>query len=213
MNTRSILFSIIATILLAACSGGTKITDSWSNTALTPVKFKKMAVVGVTSRVDGRKAVELAMEEKLIASGILAIGAFDFLPPNASKNNITQEIFYRYLDLEKFDAVMIISVLAREKKVTSTMSVSTYASYAPMYGMPLNDYYGTMAGYASVPVSQTTTPVIYLECALYSYPQGEMIWGATSKTTPLVNIEATTQEYAMKVVQDLKKRKVLEGLK
>ncbi len=211
MIKRITFISILAALILAGCSGGTKITDSWSNVAVTPVQFKKMCVVGVGKRAENRKIMELALEENLDSKGINAIGALDFLPPNATKDNISRDVFFRFLDVEKFDAVMIISVLSTGTQVNSTVSVG--AGWVPMYNVPFNDYYGQMAGYASVPVHVSTSSIYYLECALYSYPEGQMIWAAQSKTTPLANFDITTKEYAERIVNDMTKRKVLVGLK
>ena len=210
MRARNTIFSILIISLLAGCSGGTKITDSWSNQAKTPVEFNKLCVVGVGRIAENRKIMELALEDKLDSKGINAIGALDFLPPNATKDNISQDVFFRLLNVEGFDAVMIISVLARETKVNSTVSVG--AGWVPMYHVPFNDYYGRMANYAYAPVAVSTSSVYYLECALYSYPEGEMIWAAQSKTTPLGNFDITTQEYAERIVADMTKKKVLVGL-
>jgi hypothetical protein len=208
MTARYLTFLFFIVSLFWACSGGTKITDSWSDQAVTPAKFKKMCVVGVGRVAENRKLMELTFEEKLDARGVNAIGALDFLPPNATKDNISKEVFFRFLDVEKFDAVMIISVMARDREVSSTMSVSA-AGWVPQYNVPFNDYYGRMAAYAYAPVHVTTTDIFYLECALYSYPEGKMIWAAQSKTVPLYNLEQTIYQYSDRIIKDMTKRKVL----
>jgi hypothetical protein len=208
MTARYFLFLSIILTLLWACSGGTKITDSWSKQSITPVKFKKMCVVAAGRVAENRKLMELALEEKLIAKGVNAIGALEFLPPNATKDNISEEVFYRLLDVEKFDAVMIISILAKDREVSSTVSVAA-AGWVPQYNVPFTDYYGRMAAYAYAPVQVTTTNIFYLECALYSYPEGNMVWAAQSKTVPLYNLEQTVHQYADQILKDMMKRKVL----
>jgi hypothetical protein len=208
MKARNVLVYLLFAIFLYSCSGGTKITDSWSNKALTPATFRKMCIVGVGRVAENRKIVELAFEERLDSEGVNAIGALEFLPPNATKDNISKDVFFRFLDVEKFDAVLILTVLAKDTKVNSTVSVAA-AGWVPMDGVPFNDYYGRMAAYAYAPVHVSTSSVYYLECALYSYPEGKMIWAAQSKTIPLVNLEQTANEYAYTVIKDMKKRQVL----
>ncbi len=205
MIKRISFLALFSAMLLWACSGGTKITDSWSNEALTPVKYKKIAVVGVTSRLQSRKVVELEMEDKLDSKGINAIGALDFLPPNATKDNITQEVFFEFLNIEKIEAVIMISVLSRAKQ--TNVMVTGYV-WVPQYGMPLTDYYGQMSNYVYQPLYYSQTDVVYLECALYSYPEGKMIWAAQSKTIPLYNLEETASQYADVIVRDMIKKKV-----
>ena len=208
MIARYSLMITIVSALLWACSGGTKITDSWSKQSITPVKFKKMCVVAAGRVAENRKLMELALEDKLIAKGVNAIGALEFLPPNATKDNISEEVFYRLLDVEGFDAVMIVTIMSREREVSSSVSVAA-AGWVPQYNVPFTDYYGRMAAYAYAPVNVSTTDIFYLECALYSYPEGSMVWAAQSKTVPLHNLEQTVYQYADQIIKDMVKRKVL----
>ncbi|MBE9492582.1 MAG: hypothetical protein IMY70_06835 [Bacteroidetes bacterium] len=211
MNNKYIRLSIVpfllSVIFLISCAGGTKITGSWSNKEDTPVKFDKIAVIGITSKASTRKVIENDIATKLNEKGYNAVAGLQFLPPNASKENLSKEILLEFLKVNNFDGVIGVSVLSAEKHTTK---ISGGYYWIPKYDVPLSDYYGQMSNYVYSPGYYTNTEIFFLECNLYTFPKGELIWSVQTETVSLETLYQTIANYANIVVRDLLKKKVLE---
>lgn len=199
-------FQLALIIILASCGTSTKITGSWSYDD-EPVKLKNIAVIGISSNVEHRKFIEEDFAEQLLANGINAMGANEFLPPNASKESITKEILFGFLDSNGFDGVISISLLRKED---DRRYVSGAFYYAPVADVPLTDYYGQMTNYIYSPGYYAGSETFFLECNLFSYPEGKMLWSAQTKTTPYGSLQETSDDYARVVVSDLVESGILK---
>ncbi|MBU2651918.1 MAG: hypothetical protein KKA81_13395 [Bacteroidetes bacterium] len=202
---KNALISSVLIILLFSCGPSTKITGSW-NYESEPVHFKQIAIIGIGKNPDVRKTVEETFEDMLTAKGFNAIGGLEFLPPNASTETLTKEVLIEFLKLNKIDGVISISLL---KKEDDRRYVQGVYYYVPQYDVPLTDYYGQMSNYVYAPGYYAGSEHYFLECSLFNFPEGKMLWSAQTLTSPFGSLQTTIDEYAKVVVNDLIKSGIL----
>jgi hypothetical protein len=155
---------------------------------------------------DARKIVEAQVEQKLIAAGIKAVAALEFLPPNATKDNIPPEVVKQMLLVEGFDAVITIGLLGKED--TRRYVPGSY-TYAPAYGYSFNDYYGQMNSYVYSTGYTTGSVYYFLETNLFKYPGGELVWCGQSESYDITDLEKSADMFSDVLVKEIIESKVL----
>jgi hypothetical protein len=203
-----ITINILAIILvLAACSTGTKLTGSWSAEPGKSYNLKNIAIIGVASKPEVRKGVEDAIETLLDSKGFNSTGALMFLPPHASKENITREIVVELLEFNKFDGVVTISLIRKDEE-SRYVSGSYY--YVPAYyDVPFNDYYGQMTSYVYSPGYYEESVSFLLQTNLYSFPDGKLLWAAQTETNPMGGMDQVAAGLANTLVNEMIKSKII----
>ncbi len=195
---KKLISFIFLLAVIASCGPSTKITASWADQDIKAVKFKHLAIVGIGNRADYRKMIEETLETELLSEGINAIAALDFLPPNATKQNLTKEELLLFFKSNKIDGVLTVSLLSYDD--TRRYVPGTYY-YTPGYDVPFNDYYGQMYSYVYQPGYYAGSEQFFLETNIYEFPSGKMIWSAQTKTEMLYSLGDAADDYAMVVAK------------
>ncbi len=199
--------TLVLSVMLAGCGTSTKVTGSWKARNDTTYHFNKIVVLGITPKAEGRRLVEDKMESFFRENGISAIGALDFLPPNANQENISLEIIKAYFDIEKNDAVLTVSLL--RVKNESRYSSGRYIYY-PTTNSYFGDYYGNMSNYVWASGYYSASQTIFLECNLYDYPEGNLLWSGQTQTIDMSSLEKGAESVAHAVVSNLLKTQVIK---
>lgn len=194
------ILSLLAVIILAACSSSTRLTATWKAEPAQSYRFNSIAIIGVANRPEVRKTVEDALENLLDSKGFNTTGALMFLPPNASKENITKDIVIEFLLAGQFDAVITINLVRKEEN--STYHPGQYY-YTPYYNAPFYDYYGTMSNYTYSPGYYEESVNFLLQTNLYNLPEGKILWSAQTNTSPLRELSDTAEELATTLANEL----------
>lgn len=203
---KRLLILITFTYLLAGCSTGTKLTGTWKAEPSASYQFKSIAILAIAKRPEIRKAAEDEIERLLRTQGINATGALMFLPPQATKDNISREIVLEILKSSGFDGVVTISLVKREDK---SRHVPGQYYYVPDYSIPFNDYYGQMSNYYYAPGYNEESSKVFLQTNLYNFPEGKLLWAAQTETTLAGYMEKEIVALAEALVNDLVKNKVI----
>lgn len=193
-------------LFLAACSSSTKLTATWKAEPSQNYHFNSIAIIGAANRPEVRKTNEDALENLLDSKGFNTTGALMFLPPNASKENISKDIVIEFLRAGQFDAVITISLVRKEEN--TTYHPGQYY-YTPYYNAPFYDYYGMTANYAYSPGYYEESLNFLLQTNLYNFPEGKIIWSAQTETTPLRELSETAEELAITLANELVKSQVI----
>lgn len=191
---------ILLLIVTSGCSTTTKLTGTWKPEESKPVTLNKIAVIGIAKKPEIRKIAEDAIERKLIENQVNAIAALEFLPPGASKENISLEIVRGFLNSYSFDGVITISLLSIND---DRRYVPGGYIYAPISVVPFYDYYGQMSNYLYSPAYYTGTVSMFLETNLYSYPDGTLLWSAQTESVDLYDKERVASSLAEVLVEAL----------
>lgn len=200
------ILSLLAIIILAACSSSTKLLATWKAEPSQSYQFKSIAIIGAANRPEVRKSVEDALENLLDAKGFNTTGALMFLPPNASKENISRDIVIQFIQAGQFDAVITIGLVRKEENTTYVPGQYYYTSY---YNAPFYDYYGMYANYAYSPGYYEESVSYLLQTNLYDFPEGKILWSAQTDTSPLREISETAEALATTLANELVNSKVI----
>jgi hypothetical protein len=197
---------VVAAAMLSACSTSTKLTGTWKADPAASYHFKNIAIIGIANNSDVRKTVEDALEMDLDAKGFNTTGALMFLPPNATKENISREIVIDFINANKFDAVITIGLVKKEE---NSEYIPGQYYYTPYYNAPFYDYYGIYGGYSYSPGYYVESTSYLLQTNLYSFPDGKILWSAQTTTVPLNEISQTAAALALTLTDALVKSNVM----
>jgi len=230
------MYFILASVLFAsACSTSTKLVGSWQNKEMINNHFKKIGVVAITPNTSGRYLIERAIADNLKTNSINAMPTYEVFPfagkmgevmsksenPEALKARIKGKV-----EENKFDALMIISLLDKEKEQRYVQD------YNSNYWMGGTGYYGTpmvVAGAAAMPISYgayynyysynlgvayesgyyVEDVTYFLECNLYDVAKEELLWTARTKSTNIKSVEEEASKFADMIVKDILAKKVI----
>jgi len=200
------ILSLLAIVILAACSSSTKLTATWKAEPAQSYQFKSIAIIGAANRPEVRKSIEDALESLLDAKGFNTTGALMFLPPNASKENISRDIVIQFIQAGQFDAVITIGLVRKEE---STRYVPGQYYYTPYYNAPFYDYYGMSANYAYSPGYYEESVSFLLQTNLYNFPEGKILWSAQTTTSTLKELSQTAEALAITLAEELVNSKTI----
>ena len=206
----SVLITLIILIYLSGCGPSTKVTGYWKEYPDKSLYFEKIGIIGISKNANARKAVENHLDVFLTDQGFNTVGGFAFLPPQATEENLTLEILLKLLETEKVDAVLTVSLLRVQD---SKQYVSGNYYYYPWTEAPFNDYYGQMRNYLYAPGYSIESRSYFLESNLYSFPEGELIWSAQTKSTNINDPEKGAKEVARAIVRNLLTSKTITPVK
>lgn len=198
---------LIPTVMfLYSCSPSTSITATWKADPEKSYNFKSIAIIGIANDADIRKTVENSIENELTLKGFRATGALMFLPPHASKENISREIVMEFLEFNQFDGVITVGLVRKEE---TSRHVPGQYYYVPGWDVPFNDYYGQMSNYYYSPGYYEESVTFLLQTNLYSFPDGKLLWSAQSKTSPLRELTPTADILAKELTKELVGKNVI----
>lgn len=235
MKKVNVIFILASVLFTAACSTSTKLIGSWQNKELTNSHFEKLGVVAIAPGESGRYLIERAVASNLKNKNINAMPTYEVFPfagkmgevisksenPEALKARIKGKV-----EEQKFDALMIISLLDKEKEQRYVQD------YNSNYWMGGTGYYGTpmvVAGAATMPISYgayynyysynlgvayesgyyVEDVTYFLECNLYDVAKEELLWTARTKSTNIKSVEEEAEKFAEMVVNDILAKKVI----
>jgi len=201
-----ITLTIALLLVLSQCGTTTKLTGSWEQNPDETYHFKKIAIIGIAKVADVRKMVEDNIETLLREQGINAVGGLTFLPPEATKENISPELVKAFLTSEGADAVITISMLRRQDRKEVTGGGYYYVPYSNAY---FGDYYGQMSNYYYSPGYEYTSTDVFLETNLYSFPEGKLLYSAQTETVDFSSAEIAASQLSKEIVKDLTDKKVV----
>jgi hypothetical protein len=206
----SILSIIVISIYLSGCGSSTKVTGFWKEYPDKSFDFEKIGIIGISKNATVRKAVENHIDVLLTEQGFNTVGGFAFLPPQATEENLTIEVLLKLLETEKVDAVLTVSLLRTQD---SKQYVSGSYYYYPWTEVPFNDYYGQMSNYLYSPGYTIESRSYFLESNLYTFPEGELIWSAQTKSTNVTELNEGAGEVARAIVRNLITSKTIMPLR
>jgi hypothetical protein len=203
------LFSIAliaGLLLISGCGSGTKVTGFWQEYPDKSFTFNKIGIIGISKNPAGRKAVEAYLNDMLADKGYSVVGGYLFLPPQANEENLTLDLLVEFLKTENVDAVITVSLL-RTKDSKQYVSGSYY--YSPWSEARFGDYYGQMRNYLYAPGYTIESRSYFLESNLYSFPEGELLWSAQTKSTDVYDLDRGAKSVAQALVQNLVQTKTI----
>lgn len=213
MKTQTIAkhISLIACLLIGACSTSTRITGSWKDPAVdaSTGESKSVLITALSRNIEVRTKLEDALAAKAAERNIEAVKSSEIFTPDFFQVIPERDELIAQIKQTGVDAILTVSLIDTESE---TRYVRGSTRYAPM---PLYSWYGGFYSYINYwrpimyePGYYVTDKTYFLETNLYNAETGQLIWSAQSETVNPTSIDAFAEEYP----QVLLERMIKDGL-
>jgi hypothetical protein len=210
MKKIGIMMMAGAMMVLAACSGSTKVTSSWKDNNRGSLNTKsKVLVMALVAQKEGslRNSMENEMVLALRAKGYNAVSAYQEYGPQAFRN-MNEQRALRQIRERDIDQVMTIVMLDKSKEKQYVPGRVAYAPYGPFYGRWWG-YYNWRFNNIYEPGYYTTNTRYFLESNLYDLRDKKMIYSAQSESFDPPSAARLAVTYSQKIVKDMEKQNLL----
>ena len=208
MRKKSVLLFCAMAGLAAWCAGGMKLLVNWKNPNYAGGTFKKILVLALNGRAEGRADFEDALVAAISRPGEEARPSYEYLPrPDATP--IDMKDLKALIEWKKFDAI----VVARLTKASVKTVYVPGEIYSPF------PYYGTFYGYYGAVYPLVYTPgylknekKAQVEVNFYSTakPEGELVWTGTTENVEVGSVKKAIKNLAKAVTEELERQKIIE---
>lgn len=173
---------VSALAILTSCSS-TSVVNSWKDPSETVAgqNFQKVMVVALMKNEATRRNIE--NEIAAINPGLIKPSYDQF---NALTENLSKDEKMKILHDEKYDGVITMRLVSKEKETNYVPGRTTYYAGYPGY---LGYYGGYFGGWYGMYGAQYYTPSYYSESTYYlvetnifSLTKNKLIWSGTTKT-------------------------------
>ena len=194
--------------LAAWSAASVRLMVNWKDPNYTGGTFKKILVLALNGRAEGRADFEDALVAAISRPGEEARPSYEYLPrPDATP--IDRNDLRALIEWKQFDAILV----ARLTKSTDRTVYVPGQVYTPF------PYYGTFYGYYGV-----VAPVIYtpgylknekkaqVEVNLYSTakPEGTLVWTGITDTVEIGSVNRAIKDLVKSVTDELEKQRIIE---
>jgi hypothetical protein len=196
MSVRQI-FTLLACLLLAACSAQTQLTNTWRDTEFRGVPFKRVLVIGFGEDGANRRVFEDEFSKRLQAAGVSAIPSY------------TQGSGVSEADLEKVKA-MVARSGADGVLTTRLVGIDKRVNVYPgqVMVMPALGYrrgfYNYYSSVVVMPPSTYNYEVVTLETNLWRVVGESLVWSGTTETFAADDARKSAAEFASVIVGALR---------
>jgi hypothetical protein len=208
LKKRVVLLLCVTTGLAAWCAGSIKLLVNWKNQNYTGGTCKKILVLALNGRAEGRADFEDALAAAISRPGAEASPSYEYLPrPDATP--IDMKDLKALVEWKKFDGI----VVARLTKASAKTVYVPGQVYSPF------PYYGTFYGYYGAVYPLVYTPgylknvkKAQVEVNLYSTakPDGELVWTGTTENVEVGSVKKAVKDLAKVVTRELEKQRIIE---
>lgn len=212
-------FSAFLLILVVTFQQCAPSFTSWQSPTFQEHEFKKVVIIGMFQRLNTRSTFEEEIVKAFEREGYVAVHGMSVLPPSYQPSS--QEDLERILKREKFDLVLMASVLDQDQETTYHAGTTYYGGYGG-YGMynyynynyGYNMYYGGYGYGWSDPGYYSTSIVDLVETKAFDLSgktkaDEATIWVGQSRITETSNMSSAARIYAKQLINDLKKRNII----
>jgi hypothetical protein len=191
--------AVAGTVLVAA----PKLRSSWRNPDPAAGPVSKVVVIGFTSEIATRRAMEDGLTAEIRKNGGAAEPSYSLVPgplpkePAAMKEKVTAA---------GFDGAVVVRVSSVNREQYWDPG---YVAVVPGYYYSPWSYWGHYYPYAWDMGYMRTETVVQLETTVYALKGEVLIWSGLSETSNPGSVRKLIQEVSVAVGEDLKKRNVI----
>ncbi len=202
---KSLIFFLIV-LLIASCSGSTKITSSWKSPDVTSSELssKKVMVVALLPDKDRelQKSMEMQLVNELKTKGVNAVSAFQTFGPKYFPQDEQKAL--NKLHETGIDNVLTIVLLDKNKEKSYTpgrVDIMPVGYYRNWFG-----YYRTVYTRVYTPGYYTSNTRLYWESNLYDLRGNKLLYSAQSESFDPSSISQLASDYSVKIIGDMAKQ-------
>jgi len=191
--------AVAGTVLVAA----PKLRSSWRNPDPAAAPVSKVVVIGFTSEIATRRAMEDGLTAEIRKNGGSAEPSYSLVPgplpkePAAMKEKVTAA---------GFDGAVVVRVSSVNREQYWDPG---YVAVVPGYYYSPWSYWGHYYLYAWDMGYMRTETIVQLETTVYALKGEVLIWSGLSETSNPGSVRKLIQEVSVAVGEDLKKRNVI----
>ncbi len=184
-----------------ACST-TTFDSTWKAPGAEPLSFrgKKVVALVLTRRASVRYPAEDALAAELTAKGAIGIPAYTLIPGDVLQDQARTKA---WLEKANVAGVVAMTVVGKEKRITSTPGSYSYSAAPPYTG-----FWGSGWGGVYEPGYVYVDTIVVVDTVVYSFQQDRLVWAAQSETINPSKVQPFVKELVTEVTSELKK----EGL-
>ena len=196
---RAFVVALLA-CLLGSCAS-TTLQSSWRDPAYQGGAFKRIFVLTLSTRdVTARRVLEDVVVSKLVAGGVEAVPAWQFL---ANEGQADEAALTAAVTASRADGMLMVRLLGVDTQTTV---------WPPMGPGPRFGWYGFYSGWYAYPqVTQTQTAVV--ETTLFDVRSQRIVWSATSETLNPSSVQKDAPGFADVILTALRKDGLLPAVK
>lgn len=198
-----LIFSVLM-VVIASCSGSTKITSSWKSPTANSIATKKIMVVALLPDKDRelQKNLENELVENLKAKGIQAVSAFETFGP-------------KYLPLDEQQALAklhetgiedVLTIVLLDKNKDKSYNPGSVDIYPVGYYRTWFGYYRTVYSRVYTPGYYTSNTRFYWESNLYDLEENKLLYSAQSESFDPSSVSQLANDYSKKIIGDMTKQ-------
>jgi hypothetical protein len=191
-SSRSVVATLLATTLLAACSM-TRVKTTWKAPDIGQIRFKKIVAVVIAKDETVRRNAEHQLCERI--KRVPCAPAFAVVD-DADRGNVDK--MAKQVDAAGFDGAVVLRYAGQR----------TQQTYVPA-GMPLWGYYGYGWGTAYDPGYVRQDELVDVETAVYSVRDRKLLWAGVTESMNPRDVRRTVDEIVDAVVAAMREDGVL----
>jgi len=195
--------------LLAACAS-TTFNSTWKAPDAGPIDYTGAEVAAlVISKEEGtRRGAEELLARELTNRGAVGIPAYTLVPLSDVKDKDKAKAA---LEKAGIDGVVALRVVARDKEISSSPSMSMGYWGAPYYGSFWGPgYWGYGWGAVYDPGYLRTDTIVSVETLVYDLKQDKLLWAGMSETTNPKDAASFIKELAGKAAYEMRKQGLIK---
>jgi len=185
-----------------------KLLVNWKNQNYTGGTFKKILVLALNGRAEGRADFEDALVAAISRPGEEASPSYEYLPrPDATP--IDSKDLKALIEWKKFDGI-VVARLTKASVKTVYVPGETYSPF-PYYGT-FYGYYGAVYPLVYTPGYLKNEKKAQVEVNFYSTakPEGELVWTGTTETVEVRSVKKAIKDLVKAVTEELEKQRIIE---
>lgn len=208
MKKNTILTYVCIAICLLSCGPSQKITSSWLNKEVDPVKrYSKIFILAMSQNQAARNIVETDIANAASAKGYTAFKSTEYFTNQFTKDAApTKEAVLAKAQQLGCDAIFTVGLVDKTSETRyvpgTSVGLVTYAPYSA-YGYGFGGYYGYMGGTMYSEGYYTTDKTYFMEANIFDASNEKLIWSAQSEAYDPSSISKFSREYTIVLVDKL----------
>lgn len=205
------LLSAILALTLVSCIS-TRITASWVNPKQPQRSYSTIFVAAFSGNAIAKSTIENQVAECLNKGGIRTLKSMDEFPPTFLNDTIDRKALIEKVAETHIESILIINIIKHECDYRYAPGPVIYRPDQHKHNGHVNDYYNYWHSCVYGPGYYMPSEIYFLESNLYDAKTQELVWSAQSKSYNPINLNTFARDYAVKMIERLKKDKVLKPI-
>ncbi len=203
------LCAVLFFLLSAGCSQ-TSVTGVWKKSDFAGPPFRSMLVVALTGEDINKALWENIMADQLNRSNISAVPCTQAFP---GENNVTREKIEAYVRQHAIDGMLVTRLVDTRTEQVYHPPRGVYYGGPFWYYNHFYNYYPYVYDRVYSPGYTSTHTIVLLETNLYQAATQELVWSMSSDTFDPRSINQLVESVSKKVIQGLRKDRLIPPAK